>query len=143
MTEGNAELAARIIRDLEALFEHLAPDVIWDNTVKSPPDHSGLIRGKAAVEKIIREWVSSWSGYRISVNEVVEAGDDVILDVSESGFGRESGVPLEHRHCYLWSFRDSLIVSGSEYASKTAALDAIKAGRPAGEAAPAPRPGTG
>ncbi|MDQ3730254.1 MAG: nuclear transport factor 2 family protein [Actinomycetota bacterium] len=143
MTEENAELAVRIIHNLETLFEHLAPDVVWDNTVGSPPDHSGLIRGKAAVEKIIREWVSSWSEYRISVNEVVEAGNDVILDVSESGFGRESGVPLEHRHCYLWSFRDGLIVSGSEYASKTAALGAIKGGRLTDEGELSPPPSSG
>ena len=126
MSETNGESANRIVRDLGALLDHLHPDVEWDNTGNSPPDHHGLIRGKAAVARIITEWVDAWDGYRIEVEEVIEAGDDVILVVAESGVGHGSGVPMSHRHCYRWTFRDGLIVSGTEYASKEQALAAIR-----------------
>lgn len=125
MTESNAELAGRIIRDFAELIEHLNPDVVWDNTHTVPPDHHGIHRGKPEVARIITEWVESWDEYRIMVDEVIDAGDDVVLVVTESGTGRESGVPLEHHHCYIWSFRDGRIVWGTARPSKAEAFELI------------------
>lgn len=125
MAESNAELARRIVRNFGELLERLDPNVVWDNTGNTPPDHHGIQRGKAEVARIITEWVESWGEYSIAVDEVIDAGDDVVLVVTESGVGRHSGVPLEHRHCYIWSFRDGRIVWGTERGSKAEALDLI------------------
>lgn len=127
MAEANAAIARRIIHDLEALLETLHADVVWNNRDATPPDHHGEFRGKAEVGRIIREWVTSWEDYRISVEEVIEVGEHVILVVTESGVGKASGAPIENRHCYLWRFRDGLIVSGSGgHKSKAAALEAVR-----------------
>jgi ketosteroid isomerase-like protein len=131
MTETNGAIARRVIHDLEALLEQLDPDVVWDNRGASPPDHGGVYRGRAEVSRIIREWVGSWAEYRIDVDEVVEVGDDVILVVRESGLGKASGAPIRNHHCYVWSFRNGLIIGGSGgYESKASALEAIR-NRPA------------
>ena len=125
VAESNADLAGRIVRDLDALIDHLDPDVVWDNTDHSPPDHGGVFCGKQAVERIFREWVSSWARYRIDVQEIVDAGDDVVLVVTESGLGSAGGVPIEHHHCYVWSFRDGRIVAGRAYGTREEALAAV------------------
>lgn len=125
--ESNGQVAGRIIRDLDALIDRLAPEVVWDNSVHAPPDHGGVFRGKEAVAQIFREWVAAWSGYRIDVEDIVESGDDVLLVVNETGVGRSSGIAIEHRHCYRWSFREGMIVAGTSYATLGDALEAISA----------------
>ncbi len=113
MNETYGAKARRVIRDLAELLDTLDPDVVWDNRGTSPPDHHGVFRGKAEVARIITEWVACWENYRLHVHGVEELGDHVILEVTESGVGRSSGVEIRNRHFYRWTFRDGLIVSGS------------------------------
>jgi ketosteroid isomerase-like protein len=122
---SNAELVRRAVGDLGALFELLDSEVVWDNRSYSPIDQVGVFRGKPAVVKLATEWVGTWTEYHFAVDEIVDAGDDILVVVTESGIGKASGAPMEHHLCYLWSFHDGRIVRGASYKSKDQALAAL------------------
>jgi ketosteroid isomerase-like protein len=129
VTHSNAELARRAVGDLGALFELLDPDIVWDNERRGPIDQRGSIVGKPAVVESVKQWVGTWADYRFTAEEIVAAGEHVVLVVRESGVGRTSGVPMAHRHCYVWTFRDGRIVRGTTYETKAEALDAVARSR--------------
>ena len=134
---SNAELAKRAVGDLQALFELFDPDIVWDNRGYSPIDQGGLIRGRQAVIDTVKAWVGTWNEYTFRADEVLAAGDHVVVVVSESGLGKVSGAPMEHHYCLVWTFVAGRIVRGAGYPGKGEALSAI------GEGERGPRPGTG
>jgi ketosteroid isomerase-like protein len=85
----------------------------------------GVHRGKAAVARIMASWVGTWHEYRLDVEELIDAGDHIVLGVRESGRGKASGVPMESRYAMVWTFRDARIIRGLTYESVSQALDAL------------------
>ena len=130
MTGGNLELVRGVVGDLRALFDLFDDEIVWDNRSWEladgmPPLERGLYRGKAAVIDHITGYVGTWSDYLFEVEEFTEAGDSVLLVVHETGRGRGSGAPMEHRHCLVWTFREGRIVRGGTYRDKAQALAAL------------------
>jgi hypothetical protein len=125
MPGGNVELARATIGNLSALFDLFDDDIIWDDRDTVLVGHTGVHRGKQAVMDLISGWVGAWADYRFEVDEVIEAGDSVVLVVRETGRGRASGAPMEHRYCQVWTFRNQRIVRGGTYGTKAKALKAV------------------
>jgi ketosteroid isomerase-like protein len=131
MSRENVELARSVVGDLQALFDLFHDDITWDSTHYVLPDgvsplERGVFRGKTAVIDLIKGYVGTWTDYRFEVEEMIDAEDSVVLIVSETARGRGSGVPMEHRYCQVWTFRDRRIVKGGTYASKEEALSALR-----------------
>jgi ketosteroid isomerase-like protein len=59
------------------------------------------------------------------VEDLIDAGESVLLVVHETMRGKSSGVPAGHRYCQVWTFRDGPIVRGTSYSSKGDALEAL------------------
>ena len=128
MTNPNIEFAREAADSLQALLDRLDDDVVWDNTRfggTMPLDHVGVFVGKRAVARVLRSWVGTWEAFRFELEELVDAGESVVLDVRETGRGKASGAPMENRHSQVWAFRDGLIVSAAAYESKHDALAAV------------------
>jgi ketosteroid isomerase-like protein len=68
------------------------------------------VRGRAAARQIIESWVGTWLEYTFDVDELVDAGEVVLLAVKETGRGKGSGLPMEHRFCMAWTIRDGRVV---------------------------------
>jgi ketosteroid isomerase-like protein len=123
---SNLDLARSAIGDLRALIDLLDEDVEWDNTKPNvPADHMGIHRGKAAVRWIMESWVGTWDAYEFDVEEIVAAGEHVVLAVHERGRGKASGIPLDSRYCLVWSFRNERIVRGASFDTLADALAAL------------------
>ena len=128
MSQRNVELVRRVIGDFGALLELLSDDVVWDNSAFGgavPLDQEGVTRGKPEVSRLMRSWVSTWEQFRFEAEEIIDAGDSVVVVVHESGRGRTSGLPMENRYCQVWTFRDGRIVSGAIHRQKADALKAV------------------
>ncbi len=126
MPAHNLELARSAIGDLRVLIDLLDENVAWDNTKPNmPPDHMGVHHGKAAVVGVIESWVGTWDDYEFDVDELIDAGEHIVLAVSEHGRGKASGIPMESRYCLVWTFSDGRIVRGAAFESVAQALDAL------------------
>jgi ketosteroid isomerase-like protein len=126
----NLELARGVVGNLQALFDLFDEEIVWDTRSweledGTPPLERGLYRGKQAVIDHIAGYVGTWSDYRFEIEAMTEVGDSVVLSAHETGRGRGSGAPMEHRYCMVWSFRDGRIVRGGTYRDKAQALEAL------------------
>jgi uncharacterized protein len=128
VSQENMELARKAATSLQALIDRLDDDVVWDNTRfggEIPMDHATVFVGKRAVTKSFRSWLGAWEEFRYEVEELIDAGDSVVIVVHESARGRASGASMEHRYSQVWTFSDGRIVSGATYERKQDALKAV------------------
>ena len=91
MSEENVEATRRSIEayrrgDYAGATAHLASDVVW------AVGQEGPAHGPAAVQEMWERWDGDWDDLETVIEEVIDAGDAVIMGVSYRGRGRASGV---------------------------------------------------
>ena len=86
---------------------------------------SGLYIGSEGIAEYTREnLVKPWSSFTVEAEEIVAAGDSVLVHVHQRGVGRASGVPSELRYFTLWSFRGPRIIRIESFRDRAEALEA-------------------
>jgi len=133
MSERNVELARSAIGSLERLFDLFDEEIVWDNSGYEARreialDQTGA-HGKPAVIRQVTRWVGTWEDFSFEVLDIIDAGENVVLEVRESGRGRTSGVPMTNHYWAIWTFREQRIVRGAVYATLADALQAAEPSR--------------
>jgi ketosteroid isomerase-like protein len=125
MALTNLELMRGLVGNLQAMFEHFDEDVVMDNTLNLgvPADEHQVVEGKGNVTRQVATWVGTWDGYRFEVDDLLDAGENVILEVRESGRGKSSGAEMTNHYWLVCGFRDALIVSLTTLQSREDALE--------------------
>jgi ketosteroid isomerase-like protein len=128
VSRENVDRAWNASRDFQSLLEAFGEDIVWDNRnygAEIPPEFVARVEGKAAVTAMLSSWVGTWEDFRFDVEEIIDAGDSVVVSVHETGRGRSSGLPMAHDYCQVWSFEGASIVAATAFGSKAAALRAV------------------
>ena len=128
MSQENVEIVKAFISLFEAgdrdrWRDYFDPDVIWDTSASTMPT-AGIYHGHQGVERFFREWLGSWSDYRIEPREYIDAGGSVVLVFRQSGIGRGSGVRTEREFFAVYDLSDSKVVRYRQYESRTEVLEA-------------------
>ena len=90
--------------DFEAVIAQLPDDVEW-RVLDQFPDQ-GPFRGREGVRRFWESWLETFSDFHAEIDEVVDAGDHVIVMTRVVGRGRDSGVEVETpTYAQMWSFR--------------------------------------
>ncbi|HMJ97148.1 MAG TPA: nuclear transport factor 2 family protein [Thermoleophilaceae bacterium] len=108
--------------DLESLMTFLHPDIEWRTTPDVPfmGNYSGLdefLRG-------MDEWTSAFDDVTTEVQEMIDAGESVIVCHRMRGRGRDSGVEVDLAICQVVAVRDGKLVRMHDYSSRQDALAA-------------------
>ena len=105
--------------------EFAQPDFIWDTTT---------FRGVVLIERCIgvdqaNQWLARWTepfnDWSIEVEEIIDAGDQVVAIVHQRGTARHGGPEVGMRIAQVWTFRDGLAARMEMYADKAEALEAV------------------
>jgi ketosteroid isomerase-like protein len=105
-------------------FGHLlAPDFGLQEAADLPDP--AVYTGREAFIENIAKLEDSFEELRLEPLEVVDLDDRVVVLVSMSGRGRESGAPVEATFAQLWTLRAGKAVSLRDYATKAEALEAV------------------
>jgi uncharacterized protein len=82
----------------------LHPDIEWVN----PSDalEPGTRTGIAAFTSITEELGHTIGDLRVDAEQLVDAGDRVVVIATMRGRGGASGVEVERRHSAIWTIRD-------------------------------------
>jgi ketosteroid isomerase-like protein len=81
------------------------PDVEW-----SMPHPGGQVRGREAAMAFLREFMGTWEGHTIEIEEIRALGEGRVLVLfTERAVGRGSGVPTEVHPVAIWTLRDGLV----------------------------------
>ena len=128
MSEGDvararAALAMFGTGDLDRLVRQFHPDFVG----VVPPELSAepdTYRGHAGIRRYLESFREYVNGLRFVPEDVIDAGDAVVVAMRIEGRGRGSGVPFEQRLANRITVRDGLIDSMTAYATVDEALAA-------------------
>jgi len=101
-------------------------DFEWEVLEESPL--AGTYRGEEEVRAYVEEWLNTFDGVHLDIEELVEVNDRVLVVVRGSGWGKASGVEVGNRFCQLWTVNDGVPTRMREYATREEARAAVGAG---------------
>ena len=101
----------------------LDPEVTWQ-AAREDPD-SRLHEGRDEVRRYAEQWIESYDALRLDPEEIVHAGDRVLVWVRVTGTGRTSGISLDMRQAQVMTLRSGRITHTHEYFDRQEALEAV------------------
>jgi len=109
MSEGTVEIV-RGVYDCWSQGDFRTPfETVMDEHVVfvMPPDlpDSGTYYGREALAGYSRNFLAPWSKIAIEAEEVIPAGDSVVVAVRQHGAGDSSGIETEIRYHQIWTLR--------------------------------------
>jgi ketosteroid isomerase-like protein len=128
MSQENLDLLGRafvyVAKTREVLPEAVHPDFVWDTTTFRGGLAGATCVGVDEANKWLADWLGAFEAWSIDVEEVFDAGDQVVTVVRQHGEAKHHGPPVEMRFAQVWTFRDGLIVRMDMYADREEALEA-------------------
>jgi ketosteroid isomerase-like protein len=113
---------------VESASEFWHPEIEW-RAVEGAADDVGVIKGGNRLRRYYEDWFDTFDELRADVVDVLyDVEDRAALRLRNSGLGRSSGVRTEGHYYVACTVQDGKIVSGREYDSREAALEAVGAG---------------
>jgi uncharacterized protein len=128
MSEENVEIVRQYFRAYDrggwdALAEFSHPDINW-RAAEGALDDVGLMEGPDALRHYYEQWEDTFDTMRAEVEELVDAGDQVVAVVRGIGRMKESEAEVDLRYAIVFSIRDGKIAAGREYLTREDALEA-------------------
>jgi len=107
------------------LLEDIAhPDFVWDmSTFRNWPERQ-TYDGIEGARTFLADWTSAWEDWRLEVKELLDAGDDVVAIVHQSGRSKATSLPVDMDFAQLWTLRDGKEIRMRMYADPDEALRA-------------------
>lgn len=106
-------------RDLAAALEALDPDVVWVEPELGGPPAAGAHHGREAVASgVLAAGAGAWDRFRIEPDELIGAGEAVIVLGAFRGAG--PGGPLEAPFAHVWRVRAGLATEFRNYTDTAA-----------------------
>jgi ketosteroid isomerase-like protein len=110
-------------RDIEAFAAELDPDVELE-TLRAQLEGKRY-RGRDGVREMFADFDEDWEYLRIEIDDLREAGEQVVLLGRLLSRGRASGVDLDVPIGFVWRLRDGKIVHGKTFSQQADALRAV------------------
>lgn len=111
------------------VLDHMAEDVEWI-TPGDDPD-PGTYRGYEGVERYWAQWRAAVGQLNFAVEEMIDAGDDVVVVARRQGRGEHSGLEISDRVIQVFHFDGGRCTRVHEYYDRDAALVSIRGDRAA------------
>src|SRR4051794_9371113 len=128
MSEENVEIVRRAAEafsrgDLDAAVADAAADIEYVAT-GALPGRQGVFRGVDDYKQMLY-WVSEeFDDPSAELTEISEAGDQVVVGLTLSGRGKQSGVETRWNIWQVWTFREGKFFRGYAFTSREEALEA-------------------
>jgi ketosteroid isomerase-like protein len=128
--QENVELVRRIYeafarQDRAALAEFLHPDIEL-TYLGVLIDKQVTYRGLSGVREFMRSIVENFEEFSVDVEELVDAGDQVVAALHQRARGRASGAQVDIRIGQVWTVRDGQAVAWRIYPSNEDALASLE-----------------
>ena len=108
------------------------PDVEMDFSASPFADFmttSARLRGVDEVRSRFRDWYEAFDNVETDVDELIDAGEHVVVVFTYRGRGRASGAEVEwKRMAGLWTFREGKVVRVAWLRTRAEALQAVGLG---------------
>jgi ketosteroid isomerase-like protein len=130
MSQENVEIVRLLFSAFEqtgpeGTFRFLSPEIEWE--VRPDLPDSRTYRGHDGVRELLATFEDVLDEQWYSPRELIPAGELVVVPLRWGGRGKTSGVKVEEREeTWVLTLQDGAITRVTEYATKEAALDAVR-----------------
>jgi ketosteroid isomerase-like protein len=103
---------------------------LWDRRVQFIPvadlPEGGEYVGPRGVTHFMRDFLQPWTDFTIAAQELIEAGDSVVVAAHHRGVGRESGLVADlPQQFHVWTFRGPAVTRFEAFRDRAEALAAV------------------
>jgi ketosteroid isomerase-like protein len=128
MSEENVETIRTVYErfsegDLSASVDLFARHVVF-LALPDAPEAEPLLGAEAVAAWTRSTLLDTWADLAMDAEELIAAGDSVLVRVRQRGIARTSGVPTEAHHFTLWSFRGPKVIRVENFQERAKALEA-------------------
>jgi ketosteroid isomerase-like protein len=81
-------------------------------------------RGPEGLTAMWRDWLTPWKYYRLDVEDIIDAGDDVVVFVRVQARTERDDVLVQHAPAAIWSIREGQVAGITFYLDRAEALQA-------------------
>ena len=104
--------------------EIMDPGFVWDmSTFRDWPERKAY-EGVEGTREFLTDWTGAWEDWSLEVEQLLDAGDDVVAIVHQSGRSKATGLPVEMHFAMVWTLRDGKQTRMRMYADPDEALRA-------------------
>jgi ketosteroid isomerase-like protein len=127
MSQENVEIMRRAVDsinrgELDAAAADAAPDIEYVAT-GSFPGFQGVFRGVEEYKQFLHWLYEEFDDPRVEPTEIIEAGDQVVVGLTVSGRGKQSGLETSWNIWQVWTFREGKSFRGQGFTSREVALE--------------------
>jgi ketosteroid isomerase-like protein len=125
MSEENVEIVRRAIAyEYDGVGERAEAEAIFDPQVVLNPIDEEASSGFDAMRADMERWASAFDELKVTVEEIIDAGDQVVVVAHHQGRGRQSGVEVDTRFYEVYTLREGKVARVDEYSEREEALEA-------------------
>jgi ketosteroid isomerase-like protein len=115
------------------VLDHMSEDIEWVTPSDDPDPET--YRGYRGVEQYWAQWRAAVGQLNFQVEEMIDAGNSVVVVARREGRGEHSGLQVSDRVIQVFEFEGDKCVRVKEYYDRDAALSAMRGDRPKARAA--------
>jgi ketosteroid isomerase-like protein len=129
MSKENVELVRKLLevyneRSFEENVDLIDPDIVWDMSRVELPDGTSYT-GPWEFRNFFNAWEEGFASEHMEAEEMLDAGDRVVVMVHHRGRGRLSGIEVDQRFAMVWTLRAGRAVRMDMYPTREEALEAV------------------
>ena len=99
-------------------------DLVWDVSNLGWPEQQ-IYPGVEGAKQFNVEWAAAWDDLEFEVEEYIDAGERVVVILSQRGRSKATGIPVDMRFAQVWTLRDGRAIRMQMYANPEEALEAV------------------
>lgn len=104
--------------DIPAALERLSPDLVWNEADDFPyADRNPYVGPQAVLEGVFARIGGEWDGFGVNVEELLDAGDTVVMLGRYTGTYKATGKPQDTQVVHVWRLKDGRAVGFQQYAN--------------------------
>ena len=104
--------------DIPAALERLSPELVWNEADDFPYADGNPYGGPQAVlDGVFARIGGEWDGFAVNVDELLDAGDTVVMLGRYGGTYKATGKPQDTQVVHVWRLKDGKAVGFQQYAN--------------------------
>jgi ketosteroid isomerase-like protein len=128
VSQENVQLVRRAFEaysqgDIDGAVSDFAPDCRY-TAAGIMPDRTGVFHGPEGYKEFMGWLRSEFEDVQADVDELIDAGDTVVVGSTLHGRGRQSGAQAKFTFWQVWTVQDRKFVRGQGFTTREEALEA-------------------
>ena len=112
-------------RDMEGMLADIGPETEWTEMAGFPCAGT-YIGPEAVVENVFKVLGSTWDGYALKIDRLIDGGDTIVGIGTYTGTYRKTGKAMTARVTHVWDLKDGKVVQFEQVTDTLLVAEAMR-----------------